>query len=105
MRFQLRPEDVTEEDKAHRFRHFTFEQFRAAMVARDPWPRCWPNSRRTRYQGARPGARHPDLKEPALAEPVPGVGLEIQGGHVAEHQAGRSQAPRARHKPRTACGP
>ena len=31
------------------------------------------------------------LGEPGLTEPVAGVGLEVQGGHVVEHQAGRSQ--------------
>src|SRR5215471_2553141 len=33
----------------------------------------------------------PLLREPRLPEPVPGIGLEIQGGHVEEHQARRSQ--------------
>ena len=31
------------------------------------------------------------LGEPRLAEPVTGVGLEVQRGHVVEHQRGRSQ--------------
>jgi hypothetical protein len=29
------------------------------------------------------------LAEPGLAEPVPGVSLEVQGGHAVEHQTGR----------------
>ena len=37
----------------------------------------------------------PLLGEPALPEPVSRIGLEIQGGHVVEHQARRAQ-PRVR---------
>jgi hypothetical protein len=35
------------------------------------------------------------LGEPALPEPVSGIGLEMQGGYVIQHQAGRAQ-PRMR---------
>jgi hypothetical protein len=31
------------------------------------------------------------LGEPGLAEPVTGVGLEVQGGHLVQHQGGRTQ--------------
>jgi hypothetical protein len=32
------------------------------------------------------------LGEPGLAEPVAGIGLEVQGGHVIQHQAGRPES-------------
>jgi hypothetical protein len=32
------------------------------------------------------------LGEPGLAEPVAGIGLEVQGGHVIQHQAGRPKS-------------
>ena len=43
------------------------------------------------------------LGEPRLAEPVTGVGLEVQRGHVVEHQRRRAQPRRAPRTPRRAC--
>jgi hypothetical protein len=44
---------------------------------------CWSVSRPMVICGLQP----PLLREARLAEPVTGIGLEIQGGHVEEHQA------------------
>ena len=40
------------------------------------------------------------LGEPGLAEPVTGIGLEVQRRHVEKHQAGRPQPRHARRTPR-----
>jgi hypothetical protein len=37
------------------------------------------------------GSRRRSLREPRLAEPLGGVGLEVQRGHVVEHQARRPE--------------
>src|SRR6266540_6204896 len=51
------------------------------------------------------GSSRRSLPEPWLTEPICGVGFEVQGGHVVEHQRGRPQRRMRRAGRRQALAP